>query len=445
MKGLAGLGSGLIMVLASLLSPALEALAQGGAPPVPPPAMTGNPSAVQNFPTLPIGVPPPFAYSTPTQNTVVVPVPAIGESYNSGPTIGTLIPILYAQPSGRITSILAPSIMYNPFMGMEAGVRYYRYYKGNLRRWHAMAIQSNSLMNFYEVHYRDLAAGGGRYILDVRTKNFKNPMARFYGLGPNSLFSNQSNYTLSETSAHIAAGVNADSMKIRMWLMERYRSYGASPGQYPGLPYSGALFPGVNGFSQGAVIYTHRANVTYDTRDNHLIPTEGTYARAFAELDQNLTPGQESVFDRFNVEYKTWITYGESDQNVVAIRGMMNFMNGPNIPFFAQSMLGGPFTLEGFGNGRFYGYDAAIFNLEDRLKAFDMNLMGVNSEWQIAPFVGVGEVFQTEAQALNPGNYAINPGIGFRALVKPDVVGRMDLGYSTEAGVVTFVGIGFPF
>ena len=124
---------------------------------------------------------------------------------------------------------------------------------------------------------------------------------------------------------------------------------------------------------------------------------------------------------------------------------MLNLMNGPNIPFFAQSMLGGAFTLEGYGTGRFYGYDASLFNLEDRIKAFDLNLLGVNSEFQVAPFVGVGEVFQTEAQALNPGDYAINPGVGLRALVKPDVVGRLDLGYSTEAGVVTFLGIGFPF
>ena len=417
---------------------------QGGLPPVP--LVPGNPSTSQNFPTLPIGVPPPFAYSTPTENTVVIPVPAIGESYNSGPTFGTLVPILYAKPSGRITSILAPSVMWNPYMGTEIGVRYYRYYKGNLRRWHAMAIQSNSLMNFYEIHYRDLAAGSGRYILDVRAKEFKNPMARFYGLGPNSLFSDQSNFTLAETSAHVTGGINAFNGEVRMWLMERYRIYGAaSPGQYPGLPYSASLFPDVNGFAQGAVIYTHRADITYDTRDNHLIPTGGTYARGFAELDQNLTPGQNTVFDRFNVEYKTWISYGEDEQNVIAIRGMLNLMNGPNIPFFAQSMLGGAFTLEGYGTGRFYGYDASLFNLEDRIKAFDLNLLGVNSEFQVAPFVGVGEVFQTEAQALNPGDYAINPGIGLRALVKPDVVGRLDLGYSTEAGVVTFLGIGFPF
>jgi hypothetical protein len=416
--------------------------AQGLTPPIP---VGTSPSNSQQFPVLPIGVPSPFAYSTPGKNTVVIPLPAIGYDYNSGITLGTIIPVLYANPSGRITSILAPSFTWNPYFGYQLGVRYYRYYKGNLRRWHVIGIQSNSLMNFYEMHYRDLGAGDGRYIMDFRVKDFKDPGSRFYGLGPQSSFADQSNFTLSETSVHATLGVNTLSQKVRMWIMERYRSYQASPGQVVGFPYSGTAFPTVNGFAQGAVIETHRANITYDTRDNHLIPSDGTYARAFAELDQNLTPGQYSLFDRFNIEYKKWITHGDSDQNVLAIRGELNLMNGPNIPFYAQSMLGGSFTLEGFGVGRFYDYDSSLFNLEERIKVFDMTILGVTSEWQFAPFVGVGEVFQTESQAMNLGYYAVNPGVGFRALVKPDVVGRLDLGYSTEAGVVSFVGIGFPF
>ena len=68
-----------------------------------------------------------------------------------------------------------------------------------------------------------------------------------------------------------------------------------------------------------------------------------------------------------------------------------------------------------------------------------------DEELQVAPFLGVGEVFRDAAQVSSLGDYAINPGVGIRALVKPNVVGRVDIGYSTEAGAVTFVGIGFPF
>ena len=422
-------------------------------PVLPPPSSSGPPGTGpflapgngESFPQLPIGVPSPFSFTSPTQNTVVIPLPAIGVSYNTGVTIGTIVPILSALPSGRITSILAPSITYNPYLGTQVGARYYRYYKGNLKRWHLIGLQSNSIWNFYEFHYRDLSMGDGRYILDIRLKDFKNPAARFYGLGPDSSFGNQTNYTLSEASAHVTIGANLDHQKIRAWFMERLREYGASPGVIPGMPYSGTVFPTVNGISNSPVIISHRANLTYDTRDNHLIPTTGTYARAFAELDQNETAGEVSVFDRFNAEYKTWIPQGDNDQNVLAIRGMVNLMNGPNIPFYAQSMLGGAYTLEGFGTGRFYDLDAAIFNVEERIQAFDMTMLGVTSSWQIAPFLGVGEVFHDQRELTNPSLYAINPGVGFRALVQPNVVGRLDIGYSTQAGPVEFVGIGFPF
>lgn len=398
-----------------------------------------------SFPELPLGAPPPFSYSTPFDNTVVVPVPAIGDSFNAGLTYGTIVPILYAKPSGRITSIFAPSIMYNSYDGIETGFRYYRYYKGNLKRWHVMGVQSNSIMNFYEFHYRDLSLDEGRYILDSRVKSFKTPTARFYGIGPDSLFANQSNYTLAETSAHGTFGANFLDRKIRIWVMERYRSYGASPGLVPGMAYTGSLFPTAPGFTTGAQILTHRADITYDTRDNHLIPTEGTYARVFAELDNNMTPGQNSVFDRINAEYKTWWSHGSNDQDVLAVRAMVNLMNGPNIPFFAMSTLGGAFSLEGYGSGRFYDLDASLVNVEERIAAFDLNLFNVAAEVQVAPFLGVGEVFRAENQVTQIGNYAVNPGVGLRALVKPNVVGRVDVGYSTDAGAVTFVGIGFPF
>ena len=414
------------------------------AAPVAPVATTLGPEGL-TFPQLPVGSPPPFSYSTPFDNTVVVTLPIIGASYNSGVTYGTIVPILYAKPSGRITSIFAPSVMYNSYMGLETGFRYYRYYKNNLKRWHVIGIQSNSIMDFYEFHYRDLAMDNGRYLLDVRAKTFKNPTARFYGIGPNSAFADESNYTLASTSVHGTFGENLLSRKVRVWVMERYRTYGASPGQVPDMPYTGQLFPDAPGFVSGAQILTSRANITYDTRDNHLIPGSGTYARIFAEIDNNMTPGQNSIFDRFDAEYKYWLSHGTNDQDVLAIRAMVNIMNGPNIPFYAMSMLGGAFSLEGFGTGRFYDYDATLLNIEERIAAFDMNMFNVEAQWQIAPFLGMGEVFRDAAQVTQLGNYALNPGVGFRALVKPNVVGRVDIGYSTEAGAVTFVGIGFPF
>jgi hypothetical protein len=41
-------------------------------------------------------------------------------------------------------------------------------------------------------------------------------------------------------------------------------------------------------------------------------------------------------------------------------------------------------------------------------------------------------------------NFKYNPGIGFRGLVLPNIVGRVDTGVGNE-GVAVFAGLGYPF
>jgi len=40
--------------------------------------------------------------------------------------------------------------------------------------------------------------------------------------------------------------------------------------------------------------------------------------------------------------------------------------------------------------------------------------------------------------------FNFNPGIGFRAVVRPNIVGRVDMGVGNE-GLKMFVGLGYPF
>jgi hypothetical protein len=37
-----------------------------------------------------------------------------------------------------------------------------------------------------------------------------------------------------------------------------------------------------------------------------------------------------------------------------------------------------------------------------------------------------------------------SPGVGIRAVVRPNIVGRMDIGWGSE-GMAVFVGLGYPF
>ena len=55
----------------------------------------------------------------------------------------------------------------------------------------------------------------------------------------------------------------------------------------------------------------------------------------------------------------------------------------------------------------------------------------------------MGKVF-TSVNQLFSGGIETTPGVGFRAINAPNVVGHIDLGWSRE-GPAIFVGLDYPF
>jgi hypothetical protein len=41
-------------------------------------------------------------------------------------------------------------------------------------------------------------------------------------------------------------------------------------------------------------------------------------------------------------------------------------------------------------------------------------------------------------------DFEFNPGLGLRAVVRPNIVGRIDVGFGKD-GPAVFVGLGYPF
>ena len=54
-----------------------------------------------------------------------------------------------------------------------------------------------------------------------------------------------------------------------------------------------------------------------------------------------------------------------------------------------------------------------------------------------------GQVFNS-FNDISFKDYRMTPGIGFRGIVRPNVVGRIDYGYSKEGGAI-FAGLDFPY
>jgi len=193
---------------------------------------------------------------------------------------------------------------------------------------------------------------------------------------------------------------------------------------------------------QGASILGHRLTFHYDTRDSLVSPTDGTQVTAYAELNQNLRNGDNPVFYRYELEVKKLFP-SQSKRLILVVRGDIQTTFGKQVPFYERSSLGGQNNLRGFGVDRFIDDHLVALSVEQRIHVLRTRILNVAAEFEIAPFVDMGKVFDT-FQRRQFRDYEITPGIGFRGIVRPNVVGRVDYGYSKEGGAV-FAGLDFPF
>ena len=69
-------------------------------------------------------------------------------------------------------------------------------------------------------------------------------------------------------------------------------------------------------------------------------------------------------------------------------------------------------------------------------------MYGVEADWRIDPFVSAGQVFGAFGEAFSHTRFAA--GVGLRAFVRPNVLGRIDLAAGGE-GLKVYVEIGYPY
>ncbi|MBI4400719.1 MAG: BamA/TamA family outer membrane protein, partial [Nitrospirae bacterium] len=268
---------------------------------------------------------------------------------------------------------------------------------------------------------------------------FKNATSRFFGISQQSVDADETNYTAREVRANWTFGVYLNEV-TQIAVGERYREVRIQRGATD-LPFSIERFPQTDGM-QGASILGHRITFLYDTRDNLVTPTDGSQVIAYAELNQNLRNGDNPVFYRYALDIKKLFP-SESKRIILIIRGNLQTTFGRQVPFYERSSLGGQYNLRGYGVDRFIDDQLLSLSIEERIHVLRARVTNVVADFEIAPFVDMGKVFNT-FRKHQFRDYEVTPGMGFRGIIRPNVVGRVDYGYSKEGGAV-FAGLDFPF
>jgi outer membrane protein assembly factor BamA len=379
-----------------------------------------------------------FAPQSAVAETKYFPIPSVSTTRNDGNDAGLIVPILVTEPDGELKYLVAPMVIRNSIVGVRGALNIFRYEPGG-REMRFIASFTEQIERKLLFSYTDPAFSHGRYALSYGGTFFKNATARFWGIGQTTVEGDETNYTAREGRAWWKFGLHANEV-TQIAVGQRFRDVSLQRGATD-LPFTVDRFPAVHGV-RGATILGHRVTFHYDTRDNLISPTVGTQITAYAELNQNLRNGTYPVFARTELEIKKLFP-SESKHRILVIRADLQTTHGFQVPFYERSSLGGQNSLRGFGVDRFIDDHLMVVNVEQRIHLARMQVSNVMAEFEVAPFVDMGKTFNTFRKRQFT-DYEVTPGVGFRGIIRPGTVGRIDYGYSREGGAV-FAGLDYPF
>ncbi len=371
---------------------------------------------------------------------VTIPLPAIAASPNEGVTYGGLTAFLLHDANDEVDTLVAPQLYYNPNFGVT-GALYGTFALSPERDMEFNASKSTKVNEDLELTVRDKSLLAKRLEIKAFLYGLTDGSARFYGFHAESPRSAETNFGDRELGFTLSAGYDILD-HLRIVLAERLRNVGVVKGAVVSLPFTRDVFPvaevpGLDGFTTHA----QKLSLVYDTTDSATIPTRGIRAAAAIEGSFEAL-GSSNGFVRCEVEAKGYLPLGD-DRFITAGRFAWSQVRGSRIPFLEMSILGGENSLRGFGRNRFFDKDSVLLNVEERIQLIRGRLFNVMTSWEVAPFLDIGTVMESLG-AIKLHAMEINPGIGFRASVRPNIVGRIDAGYGKD-GAAVYVGLKYPF
>jgi Omp85 superfamily domain len=368
----------------------------------------------------------------------LIPIPELIVDPNEGVTYGLLPVLMLTDRNGRLEHMIADDLRYNRTTGWFPGFRLFGYPTAQ-STYYLVARQSTKIDQEYEALYQDdgLAGGGLRVLADVGF--LRDSLRRFFGFGNGSDSHDETNYTQRRFAVRFRLGYRPLASWEIAW-QARFEDIGVSPGGVHGLPFTGDRFPDTFGLA-GSTIHGESLQLAYDSRDSVMLPTRGALAAINAEIVDR-TLGASSSYTRYGLDLRDFIPFG--GRFVLALHGELDYVHhAAGAPFYELSSIGGQQSVRGYGEGRFVDANRSLASAELRTEVFRAVLFDVLMSGEVAPFVDAGRVFSSAAD-FPLEQLHVAGGLGFRAVIRPQVVGYVDIGYGSE-GFAAFSGLDYPF
>lgn len=265
-------------------------------------------------------------------------------------------------------------------------------------------------------------ANGPYLELYARWRDF--PQEDFYGLGPDSLEEDRSDFAQRDTFVRLTPAVRRSYLTAGVNLGYLDPSIGS--GTDKGMPSTDEIFdpdevPGLDTQPRFGVIEPF---VEFATLDRAIDDRAGgryrlSFAR-YADRDR-----AQFSFHQWNVDLRQFIPFVH-DTHTLALRAWASSnepSDGDDVPFYLQPTLGGSKSLRGFRTFRFRDRSALLLQAEYR--------------WRINEFVTGALFYDTGAVAPTLGDIGAlerDYGFGLRAGSRSTVVFRIDVAFGGREG-----------
>ncbi|MDA2913364.1 outer membrane protein assembly factor [Acidobacteriia bacterium AH_259_A11_L15] len=257
------------------------------------------------------------------------------------------------------------------------------------------------------------------------------PEEDFWGLGPQSLRDQRTNYDLQERGVGLTASVHLPR-RVNLGVGVDYSSSRIFAGEDDRFATTQEVFGSSDlpGLDEGAKLLGTFAFAEFDGRDQAGNPRSGAYVRFVVTSNDSVSRG-DFGFWNYLLDARGYIPLG-TKRRVLALRvlGIFNERKGGSeIPFFRLARLGDSQTLRGYDTYRFHGRNAVASNIEYRYQLVE----GI----QAVLFTDIGQVFDRRSEFSTENIHATFGG-GVHFTSKKSVFLRILVGKSGEGARIFF-------
>ncbi len=270
------------------------------------------------------------------------------------------------------------------------------------------------------------AVRDGPYVeLYARRRDF--PQEDFFGLGPDSLKTDRSDYAIRDTLTRVTGGVRRRRY-FSAGLGVGYLDPSVGPGTDTRMPSSTAIFsptdvPGLAALPAFVVVEPFVEVTTIDRPLSKM--SGGRYRFSLSRYDDRDL--NQFSFRRWDLDLRQYLSFF-SGSRTIALRAWAAEAtpdDGHQVPFFLQPILGGAQTLRAFRSFRFRDQSALLLQAEYR--------------WRINELIAGALFYDTGAVARRLGEVGKlekDYGIGMRVGSRTGVTFRADLAFGGREGTL---------